>query len=142
MNLNNQNRDEVIRMAREAGLEFQQITGVLGRVRTTTCGSQSIEKIEAFAKAANAAGQAEEKQRADALAATLIALRDIVTSDAESKEAFVARVRAVLGACPDMRLLEVVKAEREACAKLAESMWGCSNAPIQIAEAIRARSQQ
>lgn len=52
--------------------------------------------------------QAEEleaaNKRANAMAAVLIELRDIVTHEHESKEAFVARVRAILGKDPDLRL--------------------------------------
>lgn len=45
-----------------------------------------------------------EKRRADVLAATLRELRDVVTSDAETKTEFVSRVRAVLSADPDTRI--------------------------------------
>ena len=52
--------------------------------------------------------QAEEletaNKRANAMAAVLIELRDIVTHEHESKEDFVARVRAILGKDPDLRL--------------------------------------
>ena len=52
--------------------------------------------------------QAEEledaNKRANALAAVLIELRDTVTHEHESKEAFIARVRAILGKDPDLRL--------------------------------------
>jgi hypothetical protein len=48
-------KDDVLRMAREAGIEFQEHTGITGRVRTTTCGSQPIEKIEALILIARAA---------------------------------------------------------------------------------------
>ena len=56
-----------------------------------------------------------ERKRADALAATVAALRDVVTTDAETKEEFVSRVRAVLGEDPDARVLGAVLAERKAC---------------------------
>jgi hypothetical protein len=36
----------VIEMALEAGIEFQRITGLLGKETVSTCGSQRIEKIE------------------------------------------------------------------------------------------------
>lgn len=55
-----------------------------------------------------------EKKRADALAATIAALRDIVTSETESKADFIARVRELLGADPDQRVLSAVLAERAA----------------------------
>lgn len=52
--------------------------------------------------------QAEEleaaNKRANALAAVLIELRDTVTHEHENKEAFIARVRAILGKDPDLRL--------------------------------------
>ena len=52
--------------------------------------------------------QAEEleaaNKRANALAAVLIELRDTVTHEHESKEAFIASVRAILGKDPDLRL--------------------------------------
>ena len=52
--------------------------------------------------------QAEELEtatkRANAMAAVLIELRDTVTHEHESKEAFIARVRAILGKDPDLRL--------------------------------------
>lgn len=38
--------EEIIAMAREAGIEFQSHVGVLGRTNTTTSGSQSIDKIQ------------------------------------------------------------------------------------------------
>ena len=43
-------------------------------------------------------------KRANALAAVLIELRDTVTHEHESNEAFIARVRAILGKDPDLRL--------------------------------------
>lgn len=43
-------------------------------------------------------------KRANAMAAVLIELRDTVTHKHESKEAFIARVRAILAADPDLRL--------------------------------------
>ncbi len=46
----------------------------------------------------------QQKHRADALAATIRALQDVVTHDGETKADFVARVRAILGADPDARL--------------------------------------
>lgn len=47
-----------------------------------------------------------EKRRADVLAAALRELRDVVTSDVETKVEFVSRVRAVLAADPDARVFE------------------------------------
>ena len=42
-------RDDVIKMASEAGIEWQEITSISGSVRVTTLGSQVLEKIECFA---------------------------------------------------------------------------------------------
>ena len=42
-------RDDVIRVAREANIEFQAHTGTLCRLNVTTCGSQPLERIERFA---------------------------------------------------------------------------------------------
>lgn len=47
-----------------------------------------------------------QKNRADALAATIRALQDIVTHDFETKADFIARVRAALGDDPDERLMQ------------------------------------
>jgi hypothetical protein len=46
----------------------------------------------------------QQKHRADVLAATIRELRDVVTQDYETKEEFIARVRAILSADPDARL--------------------------------------
>lgn len=45
-----------------------------------------------------------QRYRADALAATIRDLLDVVTHDAETKSDFIARVRAVLSADPDARV--------------------------------------
>jgi hypothetical protein len=71
------------------------------------------EEIDALRAALAAAPQ---QKRADALAETINALRAIVTDTFESKEQFIARVRAILSACPDTRVLQAVLDEREACA--------------------------
>lgn len=42
-------QDEILRMAREAGIDFQSHTGILGRKNVTTCGSTPIAKMERFA---------------------------------------------------------------------------------------------
>lgn len=42
-------RDEIMRIASESGIEWQRHTGVLGRISVTTCGSQSVERLERFA---------------------------------------------------------------------------------------------
>ena len=46
-----------------------------------------------------------ERHRADALAATLLELRDVVTHDHETKTEFIARIKKILGADPDDRLI-------------------------------------
>lgn len=88
--------------------------------------------------------RADQTKRADALAATIAALRDIVTSEAESKSDFIARVRELLGVDPDQRVLSAVLAEREACAKVCyELPWkdmGSIPSNLAFAAAIRARS--
>lgn len=40
--------NKIIEAAHLAGIEFQQHQGITGRVRTTTCGSQPIEKLARF----------------------------------------------------------------------------------------------
>jgi hypothetical protein len=45
---------DTIEMAREAGIKFQTNTGLTGRTRTTTMGSQSIESIERLVELARA----------------------------------------------------------------------------------------
>jgi hypothetical protein len=94
-------KDDIIRMAREAGFSELQTNAL-------------THKFERFATLVADA----ESKRADALAATVAALRDVVTTDAETKEEFVGRVRAVLGEDPDARVLGAVLAERKRCADL------------------------
>ena len=96
----------VIEMAREAGFDMPQGESFY---------QAWPEEIERFAELV----RADEAKRADALAATIAGLRDILTFEAESKAEFIARVRNVLGACPDQRVMHAVMAEREACAKVA-----------------------
>ena len=43
-------REQIIQWAREVDIDFAEYTGVSGRSHIITCGSQKIEKIEAFAK--------------------------------------------------------------------------------------------
>lgn len=71
----------------------------------------------------------EADGRADALAATIHALAEVVTTPYESKAAFIARVKFVLSGDPDDRVMMAVEAEREACAKL------CDDAINMITEA-------
>lgn len=117
---------------------------------------QSVSAGEMFTRHRFAALVAEaERARADAMAATIQALRQIVTTDHESKSAFVARVNAVLSKCPDTRVLHAVEAEREACAKILEDQvrlfqfpgrgivaQHVENVLLLQAEYIRARGQQ
>lgn len=85
---------------------------------------------------------ASEKKRSDALAATINALRDIVTNDHETKEHFIARVRAVLGDCPDTRVLHAVAAERERIKKTNAPKIEKINAHIKVLkEAIAAERE-
>lgn len=42
-------REDLIKLAREAGIEFQQHRGITGAWNTYTCGSQAIQKMERFA---------------------------------------------------------------------------------------------
>ncbi len=64
----------------------------------------------------------ELERRADALAATIRAIREIVTTPHETKDAFIARVRFVLSSCPDEHVLRAVELEREACERVCEEM--------------------
>lgn len=98
--------------------------------------------LERFAKLA----RADEAKRADALAATIAGLRDIVTSEAESKADFIARVRELLGADPDQRVLSAVLAERQSISQVRKDMAkDDASGPVlgrtmRIIEAIEARS--
>ena len=153
--------EEIKAMAREAGIQ--------SRLNTPTewwCWEGSLERFatlvaDAEAKRIHDEGMVTvghmrekieaERKRADALAATVAALRDVVTTSAETKEEFVSRVRAVLGEDPDARVLGAVLAERERCAKLCEdaraSIWeyhpdevkqAAKNTCANLAAAIRA----
>mgnify|MGYP000352527866 CR=1 FL=1 len=42
-------KDEVVKMAREAGIEWQECTGITGKRHVTTLGSQPLENLEKFA---------------------------------------------------------------------------------------------
>lgn len=48
-------REDLIKLAREAGIEWQQHRGITGAWNTSTCGSQSIEKMERLAALVEAA---------------------------------------------------------------------------------------
>ena len=47
-------RENIQQWAREAGIEFQQNTGITGKVRITTIGSRPIEELQRFATLARA----------------------------------------------------------------------------------------
>ena len=129
-------KDDIIRMAREAGAKTPRSIWPPTLAMSIDFTTEQLERFAALVAAA-------ERNRADALAATAAALRDVVTTDAETKEEFVGRVRAVLGEDPDARVLGAVLAERERCAKVAEAeprVWDMyAPAPqTRIAAAIRA----
>ena len=99
--------------------------------------SRMQEEIDDLRAALPAAPQ---QKRADSLAETINALRDIVTDTFESKEQFIERVRAILSACPDTRVLQAVLDECEACAKIVEERTDIDR--IGVIKAIRARGTQ
>lgn len=132
-------REEIIKLAMEADAchDNVQITPFLERFAALVADAEA-KRIhdEGMVTVGHMREQiGAETKRADALAAVVAKLRDIVTSDAESKADFIARVRDVLGACPDQRVLHAVASEREACAKVADGYVGADP----IAAAIRAR---
>jgi len=109
-------RDDAIRLAREADIEFQAHTGTLGRLNVTTCGSQPVERIERFAHLV--------------IADFLQRTGQYVTNDA-SREAALEQAKAE---------------EREACAKVCESRQTPGTGSVAIlqgaADAILARGQK
>ena len=48
-------RDEIMQLARDAGIDFQQHKGITGKWNISTCGGQEIEKMERFAALVEAA---------------------------------------------------------------------------------------
>jgi len=100
------NREDVIRLAKEAGIGVEDDSSV-------PVWHMSVDYLERFATLAIAPHQ----KRADALAETIVALRCVVTDDTETKSDFIARVKAILSACPDTRVLQAVLDEREALEK-------------------------
>ncbi len=58
---------DTIEMAREAGIEFQHITGILGKETISTMGSQRLERIEQLV----ALVRADEREACHALRQTL-----------------------------------------------------------------------
>jgi hypothetical protein len=113
------NRDDIIRMAREAGFEKTRIykSKIVRRI-------DNIGAVERLISIAFAAGVAAERQRME--------IDGIHTCHAECQRP----------ACVAVR--EAVKAEREACAQLCESYendMGMGQ-PQQCANAIRARGEK
>lgn len=120
-------KDEIIEMAREAWLRDCTCDGTKGCLERFAALVADAEAKRIYDEGMVTVGHMREQigaetKRADALAAVVAKLRDIVTSDAESKADFIARVRDVLGACPDQRVLHAVAVEREACAKVCETL--------------------
>ena len=122
------NREDVIKLALKAGWG----------AHTADLYAVPLERFAVLAIAA-------QQKRADALAETINALRDIVTFDYESKEQFIHRVRELLSACPDTRVLQAVLDEREACAQVCDNLdddLPDGLAGWQFGEAIRARGEK
>ena len=88
-------RADIIRMAREAGIEWQENMGITGKVHVTTSGSQPVERIERFA-ALVAAAEREARQKAQA--------------ENEELKGVIAR--------HGLEIQHAVLAEREACADI------------------------
>lgn len=57
-------KEQVIELAEQAGIEFQENTGITGRKKVTTYGSQPIEKIELLIKLVRNAALEQAKQLA------------------------------------------------------------------------------
>ena len=129
------NREDVIRLAKEAGIGVEDDSSV-------PVWHMSVDYLERFATLAIAPHQ----KRADALAETIVALRCVVTDDTETKSDFIARVKAILSACPDTRVLQAVLDEREACAQVCDAIamedgWEGGYA-MHCADTIRARGKE
>ena len=58
-------QDDILRIAHEAGIDFQSHTGALGLKNVITCGSTPIEKIKRFAALVAAAEREACLQIAD-----------------------------------------------------------------------------
>ena len=65
-----------IELAEQAGIEFQENTGITGKTRTATTGSQPIEKLEAFRALIVAERDRELIGMADFESTYAVALRD------------------------------------------------------------------
>jgi hypothetical protein len=59
---------DTIDMAREAGIEFQHITGILGKETISTMGSQRLERIEQLVALVRADERWEQSKRRGVLA--------------------------------------------------------------------------
>jgi len=74
-------RQTIIQWALEADIDFEEYTGVSGRSHVTTCGSQTIEKIEAFAKLV---ADAEAKRMQDEGMVTIGYIREQAAKEREA----------------------------------------------------------
>lgn len=55
-------KEQVIELAKQAGIEFQATTGITGKTKVMTYGSQPIEKIELLIKLVRNAALEDAKQ--------------------------------------------------------------------------------
>jgi LPS sulfotransferase NodH len=113
---------DTIEMAREAGIEFQHITGILGKGTINTTGSQRLELIEQLV----ALVRADERKQMQA--------------ESEADKVIIEYHEATI-----KRLEEAILAEREACAKVCEARaeeevgMAYEGIALDCAAAIRAR---
>lgn len=125
-------REDVIRMAREAGIEFHERKNQLRIGTDILFGDDSTEKLERFA----ALVAAEEHRKHQA---------DIEHWKAQAAQAEKWRGMAHARHCDSKKVVqeiqrEAMEREREACAQVAEWTPCLTSAPDRIASAIRARS--
>lgn len=85
------NTDDIIKLAREAGIEWQENSSMSGKKRMSTAGSQSIERIEHFAalvtqaeRESRQAAQAENEELKARLARSGVELRAAVRAEREA----------------------------------------------------------
>lgn len=91
--------DDLLRIAQQCGFG--------GQSRVT-----NRNRLKQFASLVAAA----EREWADsAIATTYVALREMVTHEYESKEHFIQRAREILAQSPDIRRLQFLEDERDAC---------------------------
>lgn len=101
-----------------------------------TCSDAEAERDRLRARVAEIdASRTEVNHRADVLSVTIRELRDVVTHSAETKEDFIARVRAILSADPDLRLAEIEARALEEAANYADFMF--DNSGMEIAQSLR-----